>query len=81
MMKQKEYKPITHENTVELENQIEIQNIEYYELFDKIAKNLSKKEQVDILTWNMQPVPDTKYEVRFFLKNIRPICVYRLNFC
>lgn len=84
-MKQKEYKPIaesmTDENMVELEKKIETQNIEYFELFDNIAKNLSKKEQVDILTSNMQPVPDTKYEVNIiFLTNILPIYT-SINWC
>lgn len=82
-MKQKEYKPITksmtHENMAELEKQIETQNIEYYELFDNIAKKLSKKEQVDILTANMQPVPHSKYEVNIIFLKIYCRFIHRLT--
>lgn len=83
MMKQKEYKPITksitHENMAELEKQIETQNIEYYELFDNIAKNLSKKEQIDLLTTNMQPVPHSKYEVNIISFKIYYRFIHRLT--
>lgn len=48
----------------ELERQIKQQNIEYYHLYDTIAKNMTKKEQIDLLrTVNAQLIPDNKYDV------------------
>lgn len=54
----------TDANMSELEKLIESQNLEYYALFDKLAKNVSKKEQIDILNANNQLIPETKTEVR-----------------
>lgn len=47
----------------ELDKLIKEQNEEYYELYDALAKNLKKKEQIEILKLNRQFVPDTKQEV------------------
>ena len=48
----------------EVDKLIETQNHEYYALFDKLAKNVSKKEQIEILKANIQLIPETKTEVR-----------------
>lgn len=53
----------TDEVRNELEKLIELQNREYYDLYDKIAKNLPKKDQLEILNLNRQFVPKTKPEV------------------
>lgn len=42
---------------------IELQNREYYALYDQLAKNISKKEQIEILELNLQFVPENKSEV------------------
>lgn len=47
----------------ELDKLIKVQNKEYYDLYDALAKNLKKKEQIEILNLNTQFVPDTKNEV------------------
>lgn len=47
----------------ELENQIRIQNQEYYDIYDKLAEHVSKQDQIDILNANFQIVPETKSEV------------------
>lgn len=47
----------------ELDKRIKEQNGEYYELYDALAKNLKKKEQIELLECNRQFVPDTKHEV------------------
>lgn len=54
----------TDKNLADLEKCIETQNKEYYELYDKLAKNVSKKDQIEILKNNFQYIPETKYEVR-----------------
>lgn len=56
----------TDEDLSELEKQIKQQNIEYYELYDNIAKNLTKKDQIEILKANTQLIPGSKYEVCIF---------------
>lgn len=47
----------------EVERLVKIQNQEYYELHDTLAKSLKKKDQIEILHSNSQWIPDTKYEV------------------
>lgn len=47
----------------ELDKLIKLQNKEYYDLYDALAKNLKKKEQIEILNYNQQFVPETKHEV------------------
>lgn len=47
----------------ELDKRIKDQNEEYYELYDALAKSLKKKEQIELLEYNRQFVPDTKHEV------------------
>lgn len=47
----------------ELDKLIKVQNDEYYALYDALAKNLKKKEQIEILDLNFQLIPDTKCEV------------------
>lgn len=47
----------------ELENQIRIQNQEYYDVYDKLAEHVSEQDQIDILNANLQIVPETKSEV------------------
>lgn len=40
-----------------------IQNEEYFKVYDKIAKNMSKEEQIEILNANRQTIPDTEAQV------------------
>lgn len=47
----------------ELENQIRIQNQEYYDIYEKLADNVSDDDQIDILNANLQIVPETKSQV------------------
>lgn len=47
----------------ELDKLIKLQNKEYYDLYDGLAKNLKKKEQIEILNHNLQLIPETKYDV------------------
>lgn len=47
----------------ELEQRIKQQNEEYYHLYDAIAKNLNKKDQIEILQSNLQLIPENKYDV------------------
>lgn len=51
------------EGLTELDKLIKEQNKEYYDLYDALAKNLKKKEQIEILNYNTQFVPETKCEV------------------
>lgn len=53
----------TDEDRNELEKLIEKQNWEYYDLYEKIAKNLPKELQCDILRMNSQFIPGTKSQV------------------
>lgn len=53
----------TDKDRNELEKLIERQNREYYDLYDKIAKNLPKKDQIEILNLNRQFIPTTRPEV------------------
>lgn len=48
----------------ELDKLIKSQNKEYYDLYDALAKNLKKKEQIEILNYNQQFVPEAKHEVK-----------------
>lgn len=50
----------------ELDKRIKDQNEEYYELYDALAKSLKKKEQIELLEYNRQFVPDTKHEVSVY---------------
>lgn len=64
---------ITDADMSELEKTIKQQNEEYYNLYDTIAKNLTKKDQVEILKTNFQLIPDNKYDVCIlFHQEIRP---------
>lgn len=58
------------DNAVEV---IELQNREYYHLYDELAKHLTKKEQIEILNSNGQLIPETKHEVNIesMYKNTR----------
>lgn len=47
----------------ELEEQIRIQNEQYFEVFDFIANHVPKDEQIRILNANGQAVPDTDTQV------------------
>lgn len=44
-------------------NEIRIQNEEYFKVFDFIAKDVSKEDQIEILVSNGQLVPDTDAQV------------------
>lgn len=54
----------TDEDINELEKLIEKQNLEYFDIYDQIAKHLPKKDQLEILKLNGQFVPEAKSEVR-----------------
>lgn len=54
------------EGLTELDKLIKLQNKEYYDLYDTLAKNLKKKEQIEILESNIQLIPENKHEVRFY---------------
>lgn len=54
---------MNHAGSTELDKLIKLQNKEYYELYDTLAKNLKKKDQIEILRCNNQMIPETKYEV------------------
>lgn len=55
---------VTHRSVLaDSEKLIELQNREYYALYDQLAKNISKKEQIQILELNLQFVPENKSEV------------------
>lgn len=58
----------------ELDKLIKVQNKEYYDLYDALAKNLKKKEQIEILNFNTQFVPETKCEVN--MTNYQPKITY-----
>lgn len=47
----------------ELENQIRIQNLEYYDIYERLAEYVSDQDQIDILNANLQFVPETKIQV------------------
>lgn len=45
------------------EKQIQVQNDEYFKVYDYITKNVPKEDQIEILDLNKQMVPDTDAEV------------------
>lgn len=53
----------TDEDGNELEKLIEKQNREYFDIYDKIVKNLPKKHQLEMLKLNGQFIPEAKSEV------------------
>lgn len=53
----------TNPNQVNLEKLIEVQNKEYYELYDKLASYVSDEDRTTILRANIQMIPNSKTEV------------------
>lgn len=49
---------------VDLEKRIQAQNQQYFELYDKIAEDVAKENQIDILRANRQLIPETDNEVK-----------------
>lgn len=72
-MNQSIFESRTNPNHVDLEELIETQNKEYYELFDKLAENVSDEDQIKILKANKQMMPIDKIEVSVFLIKITNI--------
>lgn len=48
-------------------DRIRIQNEEYFEVYDYIAKNVPKEDQIEILNVNKQTVPDAEAQVNGLL--------------
>lgn len=63
---QRDIRPTKNTNTgdsIELEKQIRIQNEQYFEIYDYVAKNLTKAEQIRILSANGQALPNSNAQV------------------
>ncbi|XP_031638340.1 poly [ADP-ribose] polymerase-like [Contarinia nasturtii] len=54
----------------EVEKIIEKQNMEYYKLYDKLARNVSKKYQIEFLKENNQMVPKTDSDILHQLTDV-----------
>lgn len=63
----------------ELDQRIKLQNIEYYELYDLLAKNLTKKDQIEILKSNRQFIPATKPDVCIFFITQTDYFIFRMS--
>ncbi|KAG4065356.1 hypothetical protein HA402_012301 [Bradysia odoriphaga] len=64
-------KMVTHEaHPSDSEKLIELQNKEYYALYDQLAKKVTKKDQIEILKWNSEPAPKTRNEILHRLTDI-----------
>lgn len=53
----------TNPNQVDLEKLIEVQNNEYYQLYDKLDKYVCDEDRMIILRANIQMIPNSKFEV------------------
>lgn len=60
----------TDAELTELDQLIKLQNKEYFDLYDTIAKNVEKKDQIEILERNLQFIPETKTEVNMFFSDV-----------
>lgn len=54
------------DDTVAVQKEIRCQNDEYYGIYDYVVKNVSKDDQIKILDFNGQMVPDTDDQVNYY---------------